>query len=309
MPCRTAIAHSIREQVQIYQKSLFLVGHPSDGSAVQDDDLRMSLLPSLTSGARSMEQVSAFTPQLNYLSESEIEKNEKDREKELARRKRKTTRGRRGVALPDREPPKTFRTPAIGFPEISPAALALAAAAAAPTSRRAAAAAASLTIANMVASENGERVVVPQTPAQPIIPVTPTPSKKEKPKGLFKAPSYPPTVLRARASVKAPIPSTAADVSNIPPPLENDLPAPSSSGVDRQGSKVMLTAKRAKELEREAKEKEYADGQHANIIDGVWHCSNCGCPESIAIGRRKGPLGDKSQCGTCGECLSSVRLM
>ena len=62
--------------MQIYQKSLFLVGHPSDGSAVQDDDLRMSLLPSLTSGARSMEQVSAFTPQLNYLSESELEKNE-----------------------------------------------------------------------------------------------------------------------------------------------------------------------------------------------------------------------------------------
>ena len=271
----------------------------------------MSLLPSLTSGARSMEQVSAFTPQLNYLSESELEKNEKDREKELARRKRKTTRGRRGVALPDREPPKTYRTPAIGFPEISPAALALAAAAAAPTSRRAAAAAASLTIANMVASENRDdrdptRLILPQTPIAPVVPTpapAPTPSKEKKAKGLFKPPSYPSSVLRPRANVKAPTPSTAADVSNLPPPLENDLPAPSSSGIDRQGSKVVLTAKRVKELEREAKEKEYADGQHANMIDGVWHCSNCGCPESIAVGRRKGPLGDKSQCGTCGEYL------
>ncbi|KAI0672423.1 hypothetical protein C8Q78DRAFT_749222 [Trametes maxima] len=298
---KTAIAHSIREQVQIYQKSLFLVGHPSDGSAVQDDDLRMSLLPSLVSGARSMEQVEAFTPILHYLSESEIEKNEKDREKELARRKRKTTRGRRGVALPDREPPKTFRTPAIGFPEISPAALALAAAAAAPTSRRAAAAAASLTIANMVASENGT-TILPQTPSAPLTPVAQTPTTKEKkPKGLFKPPSYPSSVLRPRANVKAPTASTAADISTLPPPLENDLPAPSSSGIDRQGSKVVLTAKRAKELEREAKEKEYADGQHANMIDGVWHCSNCGCPENIAVGRRKGPLGDKSQCGTCGK--------
>ncbi|KAI0822438.1 hypothetical protein BC628DRAFT_1417718 [Trametes gibbosa] len=298
---KTAIAHSIREQVQIYQKSLFLVGHPSDGSAVQDDDLRMSLLPSLVSGARSMEQVEAFTPILQYLSESEIEKNEKDREKELARRKRKTTRGRRGVALPDREPPKTFRTPAIGFPEVSPAALALAAAAAAPTSRRAAAAAASLTIANMVASENGT-TILPQTHSAPLTPIAPTPSMKGgKPKGLFKPPSYPASVLRPRANVKAPTPSTAADISTLPPPLENDLPAPSSSGIDRQGSKVVLTAKRAKELEREAKEKEYADGQHANMIDGVWHCSNCGCPESIAVGRRKGPLGDKSQCGTCGK--------
>ncbi|TBU24697.1 hypothetical protein BD311DRAFT_671180 [Dichomitus squalens] len=305
---KTAIAHSIREQVQIYQKSLFLVGHPSDGSAVQDDDLRMSLLPSLISGARSMEQVSAFTPQLNYLSESELEKNEKDREKELARRKRKTTRGRRGVALPDREPPKTYRTPAIGFPEISPAALALAAAAAAPTSRRAAAAAASLTIASMVASENRDdrdgALILPQTPITPIAPAavaTPAPPKEKKAKGLFKPPSYPSTVLRPRANVKAPTPSTAADSAHLPPPIENDLPAPSSSGIDRQGSKVMLTAKRAKELEREAKEKEYADGQHANMIDGVWHCSNCGCPESIAVGRRKGPLGDKSQCGTCGK--------
>ena len=211
---RTAIAHSIRERVQIYQKSQFLVGHPSDGSAVQDDDLRMSLLPSLVSGARSMEQVEAFTPILQYLSESEIEKNEKDREKELARRKRKTTRGRRGVVLPDREPPKTFRTPAIGFPEVSPAALALAAAAAAPTSRRAAAAAASLTIANMVASENGT-TILPQSPAAPLTPIAPTPATKEKkPKGFFKPPSYPSTVLRPRANVTMPTPSTAADTSS-----------------------------------------------------------------------------------------------
>ncbi|KAI0795518.1 hypothetical protein C8Q75DRAFT_746367 [Abortiporus biennis] len=296
---KTSIAHSIREQVQIFQKSLFLVGHPSDGSAVQDDDLRMSLLPSLSTGARSMDQVGAFTPLLNYLSESEIERNEKEREKELNRRRRKTTRGRRGIALPDREPPKTFRTPAIGFPEIDPATLALVNAAAAPTSRRAAAAAASLTIANMVASENGT-VLIPSTPTPSVShPVSSVP-KEKKPKGLFKAPSYPSTVLRPRAHVKAPTPSTAADISKLPPPLENDLPAPLSTA-DTKGAKVVLTAKRAKELEREAKEKEYADGQHANYIDGVWHCSNCGCPESIAIGRRKGPLGDKSQCGTCGK--------
>jgi hypothetical protein len=61
-----------------------------------------------------------------------------------------------------------------------------------------------------------------------------------------------------------------------------------------------MMVRRPKETEREAKEKEFADGQHANFIDGVWHCSNCGCPEGIAIGRRKGPLGEKSQCGTCG---------
>lgn len=303
--CRTAIAHSIREQVQIYQKSLFLVGHPSDGSAVQDDDLRMSLLPSLSTGARAMDQVAAFTPILSYLSDSEIERNEKEREKELNRRRRKTTRGRRGIALPDREPPKTFRTPAIGFPEVDAATLALVTAAAAPTSRRAAAAAASLTIANMVASENGT-VILPSSQPTPLTPITPATPKEKKPKGLFKAPSYPSSVLRPRAQLRGPTASTVADVSSLPPPIENDLPLPSSSAApDSKGARIPLTAKRAKELEREAKEKEYADGQHANIIDGVWHCSNCGCPESIAVGRRKGPLGDKSQCGTCGRAFQT----
>ncbi|KAH8103644.1 hypothetical protein DFH11DRAFT_1487085, partial [Phellopilus nigrolimitatus] len=33
-------AHIIREQGSTYQKSLFLVGHPSDGPVIQDDDLR-----------------------------------------------------------------------------------------------------------------------------------------------------------------------------------------------------------------------------------------------------------------------------
>ncbi|KAJ7649743.1 hypothetical protein FB45DRAFT_885794 [Roridomyces roridus] len=61
-----------------------------------------------------------------------------------------------------------------------------------------------------------------------------------------------------------------------------------------------VSAKRARPLQREAKEKEFAEGQHANVIDGVWHCSNCGSPESIAVRRRKGPLGDEAQCGTCG---------
>lgn len=288
--------------MQTYQKSLFLVGHPLDGTAVQDDDLRMSFLPSLSSASRSMDQVSAFTPLLNYLSDSEIDRNEKEREKELNRRRKRNTRGRRGIALPDREPPKTFRTPAIGFPEMDPAALALAQAAAAPTSRRAAAAAASVTIANMVASENGTAVVTPTLPMATPAPA-PAQQKEKKPKGLFRPPKYPDSVINARAHVVLPTPWTAADASKLPPPLENDPPVEAAAPPDSRVTRV-ITAKRAKELEREAKEKEFADGQHANMIDGVWHCSNCGCPEDIAIGRRKGPLGDKSQCGMCGESLA-----
>lgn len=297
---RTAIAHCIREQVQVYQKSLFLVGHPADGSAVQDDDLRMSFLPSVTSAARAMDQVKSFTPTLNYLSDGEIERNEKEREKELTKRRKRNTRGRRGIALPDREPNRTYRTPAFGFPELDAATLALAAAANAPTSRRAAAAAASLTIANMVASENGTAIMPMQLPPQQSVPQIASLGKEKKPKGLIKAPDYPREILRPRARVSAPTPTTAMESASMLPPslLETEPPAPAPVVPPPPDAKAI--AKKARESEREAKEKEFADGQHANVINGVWHCSNCGCPESIAIGRRKGPLGDKSQCGTCG---------
>ncbi|KAJ7628439.1 SNF5-domain-containing protein [Roridomyces roridus] len=295
---KTAIAHSIREQVQAYQKSLFLVGQPTDGTPVQDEDLRNSILPSLSSGARSLDQVPSFTPQLNYLSDGELERNEKERDKDTNKRTRKKTRGgRRGVALPDREPIRTCRTPAMGFPELDAATLAAAAAVNAPTSRRAAAAAASLTIANMVASENGERAYTP-LPAVPLPP--PLVIKEKTIKGFFKAPSYDTSILRPRARIRAPISSTAADVSKLPAPLENDPPPPLTSTVmppESRSSKGGLLPKRG----RDDRDKDIVDGQRRNLINGVWHCSNCGCPESVAIGRRKGPLGEKSQCGTCGK--------
>ena len=101
----------------MFQKSLFLLGHPSEGLGFQDEDLRTSFLPSLNvTAARSLDQVPSFTPVLNYLSNKELERNEKEREKDLARRCRKGNRGRRGAALPDRVL-ETYRTPAIGFPE------------------------------------------------------------------------------------------------------------------------------------------------------------------------------------------------
>lgn len=298
---RTAIAHCIREQINVYQRSLVLVGYPSDGWMTQDEDLRIAFLPTLMAGARPMDQVQSYTPTLNYLSDGEIERSEKEREKELTKRRKRNTRGRRGIALPDREPNRTYRTPAVGFPELDPATLALAVAANAPTSRRAAAAAASLTIANMVASENGTPIMPLQLPPQQSTVTIPAVSGKEKkPKGLFKPPSYPPTILHPRARVNAPTPSTAVESKlMLPSSLLEDEPPPPV--VNTAPPDLKAAAKRAREAEKEAKEKELAEGQHANVINGVWHCSNCGCPESIAIGRRKGPLGDKSQCGTCGK--------
>ena len=55
---RTAIAHCVREQVHMYQKSLFLLGHPPEGLAFQNEDLRTSFLPGLNvTAARSLDQV------------------------------------------------------------------------------------------------------------------------------------------------------------------------------------------------------------------------------------------------------------
>jgi SWI/SNF-related matrix-associated actin-dependent regulator of chromatin subfamily B protein 1 len=94
--------------------------------------------------------------------------------------------------------------------------------------------------------------------------------------------------------------------------LLKDTPEAPKAEVDEEGNPLVAvtgerrvtnkvpSAKRQKEMEREEKEREYAKRQHSNMINGVWHCSNCGCPDDIAIGRRKGPLGDKSQCGECG---------
>ncbi|KIJ33516.1 hypothetical protein M422DRAFT_35431 [Sphaerobolus stellatus SS14] len=293
----TAIAHQIREQIFAYRKTM------ASGQVIEDEDLRPTLLPPVTRStvARSLEGASAHMPLLNYMSDGEIERNERERDKEL-KRKRRTARGRVQTTriIPDR----TYRTPGIGFPESDGSVLQNANATPLPTtSRRAAAAAASVTIANMVASENGGSPIQGNLP-NPIMPKEPpkkpVPPPKTAPQKLFKAPPVPPVALKARAKVIAPTPSTSLDPSKykkVPPtegeePVEDDIPPPMP---------VKLTAKQMRDLEKEAKEKEYADGQHANMINGVWHCSNCGCPESIAVGRRKGPLGDKSQCGPCGK--------
>lgn len=102
---RTAIAHSIREQVDVFVKSLCLLGHVN-GLPIPDDDLRREFLPSLFETFRSA--VDEFTPLLNQLTPDEVERNDKEREREV-RRKRRQTKGR-GVTLPDRDPVKTHRT-------------------------------------------------------------------------------------------------------------------------------------------------------------------------------------------------------
>lgn len=101
----TAIAFSIREQAQLFHKALFLVGYSFDGSLVREDEIRSHLLPPLrvlsNSEAGASEQVedfittlrnpasvADFSPALTKLTQLEVEKIDKEMERESRRRRR-----------------------------------------------------------------------------------------------------------------------------------------------------------------------------------------------------------------------------
>lgn len=101
----TAVAHSIREQLDIYTKSLCILGY-SKGTTIIDEELRREFLPVLSDVFRP--NGPDLGPLLNALTADEVDRNDKEREREV-RRKRRQTKGR-GVTLPDRDPVKTHRT-------------------------------------------------------------------------------------------------------------------------------------------------------------------------------------------------------
>lgn len=106
----TAISHDIREQIVTHQRSLFIVGHTPGSGFIMNDDVRAAFLPPVTAALRKEElAMSTFTPVLANFTEADVAAIEKDRERE-SKRKKRATRGRRGIVLPDREPLKTFRT-------------------------------------------------------------------------------------------------------------------------------------------------------------------------------------------------------
>lgn len=146
----TAIVHIIREQTQLYHKALTLVGYNFDGSPVQEEEIRSHLLPNLrvSSGSKMQDDflsifrnpgtVGDYTPSLVKLTQLEVERLDKEIERESRRKRRhlnldlepalngslslqnRSVRrnlfhggGRGGPTLPElSDMPKTFRTPA-----------------------------------------------------------------------------------------------------------------------------------------------------------------------------------------------------
>lgn len=97
----TAIAHSIREQSQMYTRSLYISGHPFDGRPVEDAEIRENLLPSpLPSSFRPFATVKEYTPYFYELAKADMERADMIVSREQRLQKRQVTR-RGGPAMPD----------------------------------------------------------------------------------------------------------------------------------------------------------------------------------------------------------------
>lgn len=107
----TAIAHCIREQSQLFVRSLYSIGHPFDGRPVEDPDLTSAFLQTpLPTVFRPMQQAKEYAPYLYELTDADLERNETILSREQRRQKRSINR-RGGPQLPDlKDRQRTIRT-------------------------------------------------------------------------------------------------------------------------------------------------------------------------------------------------------
>lgn len=305
---KTAIAHSIREQIETYVKSLALVEH-HNGYPVPNDELRYAFLQRVTEPIRTG-QVDDFTPFLNLLNAEELDRQEKEHDRE-ARRKRRQTRSRRGITLPDRESQRTVRSivPIQGLKMVIP-----------------------------YQNENEDLIVPMQPVAEPFaieesaveipepsdlppkrhIPVSKEVHAPESQSGTPNKATGSRVSRRLRGATADVAPSgTPPKTNEFNPTIEKeDAPTPTNAGTpvpcptnkkmpNKTESSTNATANkkpppagpRTRGINWESL------GLHDPMVDGVWHCSNCGCPEQIAVGRRKGLGGKDTLCGECGRYM------
>lgn len=97
----TAISHSIREQVHMYHKSLALLGYNFDGSLVEDDEIRSRMLPLITVDDvyRAPSDAKIYSPNLLQISAAELERLDKDKDRDTRRKRRQGRSSRRGFII------------------------------------------------------------------------------------------------------------------------------------------------------------------------------------------------------------------
>lgn len=107
----TAIAHSIREQIYTFVKSLVLVGYIFDGGSVSDPNLNSGFLAPVVQPIRDRNNTEKFTPILVELSSMELARSTRLRDKSRRNRLQRLNRRRTNAALlPERDPIPTRRT-------------------------------------------------------------------------------------------------------------------------------------------------------------------------------------------------------
>lgn len=79
--CRSAISHSIREQVYVHFKSL-LIGQEYDGNYLSER-VKNQLMPSLKSLLRDPPMAEKFTPVLLEISDLELDRIEREKLREF----------------------------------------------------------------------------------------------------------------------------------------------------------------------------------------------------------------------------------
>ncbi|KAJ3000989.1 SWI/SNF chromatin-remodeling complex subunit [Globomyces sp. JEL0801] len=80
---KTAIAHSIREQIHSAKKSLLVANHDFGTGQIKDENVAAMFLPPLGSTVkRTAKEINEFGPFFSVASATEIEKMEKDLERE-----------------------------------------------------------------------------------------------------------------------------------------------------------------------------------------------------------------------------------
>jgi len=269
----------------VHKRSLFLVGHTPGSGFIADDEVRSAFLPPLSDGAvlrREDIAMNGYTPIFMTHAPEDLAVIESNRDRELKRKKR-TTRARRGVVLPDREPLKTQRTliNPIGPNGLAPPTIAETASAPIVSSRRAAAIAAQANI-NLLAQD----LPLPQPPTPP-----PQPAVVRRRGRTARGASRETSVLNAGELTPSVIGKRGSREDSVTDTVGMGSPMPASK---RRNGRIV----------------ESPDGDDMDVDDPApvkseheqvepWHCGNCGVPEHLSGGPRRDLKGNKSLCGTC----------
>ncbi|KAK4058040.1 SWI/SNF chromatin-remodeling complex subunit [Microbotryomycetes sp. JL221] len=274
---KTAVAHAIREQLDVYVRSLCIIGY-TPGTSIADEELRREFLPHVIDIVR--EQPADFTPLINYLTPEELERNDREREREV-RRKRRQTKGR-GTTLPERDRPKTHRSvvPKNSTDPIQP-----------------------------TIDARGD-TVWPQPEIQFAYPIQSV-SLAPKPLDLHSPADSPLRLTVAKPQLSQPAYEGLLGFSTLngrpTKRLRQGLSGTFSGIVSPTGIMSPINSPGGTPgvdplLGRQGFRKRGGKhGLHDTNVNGKWHCANCGIPDFMSTGRRKGPTGSNTLCGLCGK--------